>query len=355
VSAELGQTVREGQTLVEIYSPELAEAERAYLSARADLTLAEQRRQRTERLGGIGAVSQQELEDVRAEYARQTNAVEGARSRLRLMGLSAEAIGALKTSADIGAVITVPAPSAGEVVKRAVNRGQNVDAAMELITIADLSSVWVIADIYERDMAGLRVGATANISSVALPGQTWTGRIAYVDPQVATDTRTLKARIEVANPSRSLKPGMLVDVALGGATGAPQVVIPRAAVQQAGERTLVFTPGANGTFNVREVRLGAISGDRVAITAGLTTSDQVVTDGAFSLKAEWERIAVACPTRPRSRHQCRCSASRSRSPRMDLIHELESGGGGADRAGGDTGHRQHLRHRDRDRHERAES
>lgn len=297
VMAELGQNVTEGQTLVEIYSPELAEAERGYLTARADLDLANQRRLRAEKLGAIGAVSQQEVDDTRAEYRRQTNTVEGERAKLRLLGLAPETITALASSADIAAVIHVPAPSAGVVIKRAVNRGQNVDATMELLTIADLSTVWVIADVYERDMARVRIGSTATVTSAALPGESWTGRVAYLDPQVAADTRTLKARIEVANPKRALKPGMLMDVAMSNVSAAETVVMPRTAAQQIGGRTVVFIPDAGkaGTFEAREVQLGAIAGDSVEVRDGVSAGDTVVTDGAFALKAEWERIGGRLP------------------------------------------------------------
>lgn len=300
VMAELGQNVSEGQTLLEIYSPELAEAERAYLTARADLELANQRRQRTEKLGAIGAVSQQEVEDVRAEYARQNNAVEGARSRLRLLGLSSETITTLVSSTDIAAIVRVPAPSAGVVIKRAVNRGQNVESTMELITIADLSTVWVIADVYERDMARVHVGSDARVTSAALPGQTWTGRVAYLDPQVVTETRTMKARVEVANPKRALIPGMLVDVEMSSAAAAGTLAMPRAAVQQIGGRSIVFIPdaAAPGHYTPRDVRLGAIAGDDVDVVSGLTAGEMVVTDGGFALKAEWERIGGRLPAVP---------------------------------------------------------
>ena len=296
VAAELGQTVAEGQTLVEIYSPELAEAERAYLTARADLALANQRRLRTEKLGGIGAVSQQEVDDVRAEYARQTNTVESERSRLRLLGLAPETITTLVSSADIAAVIHVPAPSAGVVIKRAVNRGQNVESKMELITIADLSTVWVIADVYERDMARVHVGGEARVTTAGLPGQTWTGRVTYLDPQVASETRTLKARIEVANPKRALMPGMLVDVEMLSA-GNATLVVPRAAVQQVGGRSIVFVPDAStaGSYTPREVRLGALAGEDVVVLGGVSAGELVVTDGGFALKAEWERIGGRLP------------------------------------------------------------
>lgn len=298
VMTELGQRVTEGQPLVEIYSPALAEAERAYLSARSDLELANQRRQRTEKLGAIGAVSQQEIDDVRAEYARQTHAVESERSRLRLLGLSSETITTLVSSADISAVIRVPAPSSGVVLTRAVNLGQNVDEKMELITIADLSVVWVIADVYERDMARVRIGVGARVTSVARPGETWAGRVAYLDPQIATETRTLKARIEVANPKRALMPGMLVDVEMTNDAGAATLVMPRAAVQQVGARAIVFVPAASpaGTYVPREVRLGAIVGDDVEVREGVAAGEAVVTDGAFALKAEWERIGGRLPT-----------------------------------------------------------
>jgi RND family efflux transporter MFP subunit len=305
VMAELGQRVVEGQTLVEIYSPELAEAERAYLTARADLELADQRRLRTEKLGGIGAVSQQEVEDARAEYARRTNAMESERARLRLLGLAPSAITALVSAADIAAVVRVPAPSAGVVIKRAVNRGQNVDASMELMTIADLSTVWAIAEVYERDMARVHVGSEADVTSAALPGRSWTGRVTYLDPEIAPDTRTLHARVEVANPNHALALGMLVEVAMTPAGGTPVLLMPRAAVQQVGDRTLVFVPDriAAGTYSAREVLLGGVSGPRsddIEVRAGVAAGDTVVTDGAFALKAEWERIGGRLPTAPTS-------------------------------------------------------
>lgn len=302
VAADLGQVVTEGQSLAEIYSPELADAERAYLTSRTDLALAAERKQRADKLGAIGAVSQQEVDDARAEWTRQTNAVEGARSRLRLLGLSTESINALVSANDITATIHVPAPSSGTIVKRGVNRGQNVDAKSELFTIADLSSVWVIADVYERDMARVAIGTEARVTSAALAGRTWTGRVVYLDPQVSTDTRTLKARIEVANTGIFLKPGMLVDVEMRGSAKA-SLVMPRAAAQQTGGQTLVFVAdGTPGHYVAREVHLGAVSGDDVAVVDGLASGDVVVTDGAFSLKAEWERIggrvvAMAAPQR----------------------------------------------------------
>lgn len=291
VAAELGQRVTEGQTLVEIYSPELAEAERTYLSARADLDLAGQKRDRLQKLGSIGAVSQQEVDDARAEHARQTNAVESARAKLRQLGLSAPSIAALVSAADIDPVVRVPAPASGQIIKRAVNRGQNVDEKMELVTIADLSVVWVIADVFERDMARVTLGRDARVISAAMPARVWTGRVTYLDPQVSADTRTLKARVEVSNGDGALRPGLLTDVTLSAAAGAATVLIPREAVQQSAGRAIVFTPqaGRPGAYAVREVSIGAVTGNDIEIREGLSAGDEIVTDGAFALKAEWER------------------------------------------------------------------
>ena len=229
----------------DLYSPELAEAERAFLAAKADLLLAEQKLARVERLGAIGAVATQEVEDARAEHARQATAVEGARSRVRVLGVGDDAIAALKTAADITASVRVLAPSAGTIINRAVNRGQNVDAGTELVVIADLSTVWVIADVYERDMTAVTRGASARVTTTALPGRTWTGRVTYVDPQVDPATRTLKARVEVTNPGLALKPGQLVDVALGVAAalfwGLTTLVIRATRLSQApAEKTLAY-------------------------------------------------------------------------------------------------------------------
>ena len=217
-------------------------------------------------------MSAQEVDEAKAEEARQFHAVDDASARLRLFG-------------------PVRAPASGIVTKRDVNSGQNVQAGAELLTISNLSTVWVEAEIYERDLAAVRVGAEARVTSRAYPGETFTGRVAYLDPEISSDTRTLKARVEVANTARKLRFGMLVDVELAGPAAPAGLLVPRSAVQQIGSRSFVFVadPAVSGRYEAREVQLGVSAADEVEIRSGLLLRELVVTTGSFALRAEWER------------------------------------------------------------------
>lgn len=269
VRADLGEAVRAGQVLVEVSTRDYAEAEHMLLGAQTALDVAQKRRERSEKLAAIGGVSAQEVDEAKAEESRQFHAVDEATARLRLFG-------------------PVRAPVAGVVTKRAVNAGQSVQPGAELVTISDLSTVWVMAEIYERDLASVRAGAAARVVSRSYPGEVFAGRIAYLDPQVSAETRTVRARIDVANTARKLRFGMLVDVEISG-TSAPALLVPRSAVQQIGERAMVFVMTAPGRYEARDVILGASSGDEISVTSGLANGELVVTTGSFALRAEWER------------------------------------------------------------------
>ena len=153
VLVELGQSVRGGQPMAEIFSPDLAEAETRFVSARAELDAHERELQRTEKLVEIGAASRQELEMLHAAHTAKLTALDSARSRLELLGLSASSINGLGPGKALSAVTTVPAPIAGVVTERAANAGLNVDTAAKLFTVVDLSTVWVVADVYENDLS----------------------------------------------------------------------------------------------------------------------------------------------------------------------------------------------------------
>jgi membrane fusion protein, heavy metal efflux system len=206
VSAELGDRVRRGQVLAQIYSPQLAEAQTRYVSATAMLAAHDRERQRTEKLVEIGAASRQELERIHAEHAAQTAAVQSARSQLELLGVTGSVIDALASGADVRALTNVPAPIDGNVTARTANVGLNVDQTTPLFTVVDLSTVWIVADVYERDFARVRVGNEATVTTTAYPGLSPRGRISYIDPQVNPQTRTARIRVEVPN-LRGERPG----------------------------------------------------------------------------------------------------------------------------------------------------
>ena len=294
VGAELGQAVQRGQMVAQVFSPELAEAQTRYVSAQADLGAREQELARTEQLVGIGAASRQELERIHAEHTARRADLESAESRLRLLGLSAAAIEVLAPGKGQGATVDVPAPIAGVVTERTANVGLNVDQMTPLLTVTDLSTVWIVVEVYERDFSRVMVGGPAQITTHAYPDRTLEGRVSYIDPQVSPETRTAQARIEVPNPRGDLRLGMYAEALFTSEGGASMPMVPRAAVQHVGDRTVIYLVDAAkpATFIEREVRLGAAVGDQVPVLSGVQAGDVVVSEGSFSIRAERERLGL---------------------------------------------------------------
>jgi RND family efflux transporter MFP subunit len=289
VSVQLGDRVRRGQSIAQVYSPELAEARTKYVSAQSMLDAHDRELQRTQKLVEIGAASRQELERIHAEHAAQLAEVQSARSRLELLGASGAA------SQEGSATIDVPAPIDGIVTERLGNIGVNVDPSTKLFTIVDLSSVWIIANVYERDLHRVRQDARAVIVAKAFPDRSFEGRVGYIDPQLSEDTRTARVRVEVANPRGELRLGMYTDVAIaGGVGGAAIATIPKGALQNVGSRHVVYLPVPNDptTFTERDVQVGRMVGDRIEVVSGLKPGDSVVSQGSFYLRAEGERLGL---------------------------------------------------------------
>ena len=297
VGAELGDRVRRGQTLAEIYSPELAEAETRYLSSRAELEAHEQELRRTEKLVEIGAASRQELEKVHAEHTAATTMVESQRSRLKLLGMADAEIAKLSPASEISATVNVPAPLDGVITTRGANVGLNVDATTPLFTVVDLSTVWVVGDLYERDFGAVRVGSPVIVTTTAYPDLKVDGKVSYIDPQVKPETRTAQVRVEVPNPRGELRLGMFAEMQVGEPRANAVVVVPRSAVQVVADRSVVYlvNPKERGRFVEREVRLGEASGDDVQVLSGVQAGDVVVSKGSFSIRAERERLGLRPP------------------------------------------------------------
>lgn len=303
VVAELGQRVRKGQTMAQVFSPELAEAHSRYTSVRAELEAHERELRRTEKLVEIGAASQQEVERLHAEHAARRAEVQSARSRLELLGVPAARLDGpqgdvQRASAD------VPAPIDGVVTERLANVGLNVDPASKLFTVVDLTTVWVVAELYENGFARVRVNSPATVTTTAYPGLTLQGRISYIDPQVSVQTRTAKLRIEVPNPQNQLRLAMYADVQVNDVQGTVRAAIPRTAVQTVGDRQVVYLvdPKQPGRFTEREVRLGPTTGDYTEVLSGVQAGDSIVAEGSFFLRAERERLGLRpdAPRRPGS-------------------------------------------------------
>jgi membrane fusion protein, heavy metal efflux system len=287
VSVVLGDHVRRGQPMAVIFSSDLADAETGYLAMLAELEADHKKLERTQKLVKLGAASQQEEDDVTADHAAHEAHVRAALEKLRLLGASDPQIAALKQAEQVDANFSVPAPINGIVLTRSANLGLVTNMSQELFTVADLSTVWVMASINEKDFSTIHVGTTAAVTTPAYSGRVWKGRVVYIQPQVDLNTRTAQARIEVANPDGSLRLDMYMDVAFISA-GGKGLTVPETAVQAIGEKQYVFLPvkDSEGSFTVRQVRLGPASNGFYPVLAGLKVNDEVVKDGSFILKAE---------------------------------------------------------------------
>ena len=291
VDAEIGAHVEKGAALVSIFSSELAEAQATYMRGLAEVEEHHQHHKRTIELVEIGAASREELEQVTSTYRGAQANLSSARQRLIALGMSVPQIDALQGQSDVKALITVLAPSSGTVINRSVNPGEIVDKGKELLRIADLSTVWIIGQIYENDFGTIHVGMPAVATTPAYPDRSFTGRISYIDPRVDPATRTAQVRIEVTNPGAALKLGMFVDVNLNGGGARPNsgraVLVPGTAIQNIGARQVVFIAANEpGKFVQRVVSTASGPNGLAAIYDGLSAGERVVTDGSFLLRAE---------------------------------------------------------------------
>lgn len=300
VFAELGQHVRRGQVLAELYSPELADAQRAYITTSAALRAHEQQLARTERLVALGSMSRQDLEMAHAEHAAFTTALEQARTRLELLGLTPDRLARLESASQMVATMQIPAPLDGVVITRDATVGANVEGTMPLFTVADLTSVWAVGDVFERDFPKVAVGRPAMVTFNAFPGLSVPGSISYIDPQLSRETRTARLRVEIPNTQGQLRLGMYAQMRIDAVGDRVGPVIPKTAVQSIGDRTVVYVedPTTPGLFLERSIRTGVETGDKVEVKSGVSVGESVVTAGSFSLRAERERLGQPADAPP---------------------------------------------------------
>jgi RND family efflux transporter MFP subunit len=290
VNAELGQNVKRGQTLAVVFSNELADAQSRYLTAAAALDEHHRHHLRTMKLVEIGAASRQDLETATSQYREAESNVAMLRQKLLLLGMSAQRLNSLNSTSQISSEVSVPSPSSGTLTSRTANPGEVIEANKELMRVTDLSTVWVVGQVYEKDLATIRVGSGANITTDAYAGRIFRGRVSYVDPRIDPATRTAQVRIELANPGQTLKIGMYVNVAFGtlGLAEKTAAIVPKDAVQTIGNKQYVFVATENpNEFILRPVRLAPESKGFYPVMEGVSAGDRVVTQGSFLLRAEW--------------------------------------------------------------------
>jgi multidrug efflux pump subunit AcrA (membrane-fusion protein) len=261
-----GQAVRRGQPLLSIYSPDLVASQQEFLSA---LIMAKQ----------MG----QSPDPLTAESGR--GMLDAARRRLKLWDISDAQIQRLEKSGRVEKVLTLAAPASGYVSEKMVLAGQKIMAGETLMVIADLAVVWAEADIYAADADFIKTGMDADLTLPFLPDRTFKGRIDFLNPFLDGMSRTLKARLEVANPDLLLKPEMYGEISLAYDLG-ERLVIPDAAVMRSGERSYVFVDDGAGSLTPVLVRTGIQSGDDLEILSGLKSGDRVVAAANFLVDSE---------------------------------------------------------------------
>jgi len=277
-----GDRVKRGQPLLVIASPDAESAYADWIAARADAALADKNLERQRRLFSDQAVSQKEVLQAEGDATKARAASARALARLEVLGMSPDAPAEARPSRYL-----LRAPIDGVVVDRPANPGMEVraDAGTPLVTVADLSRLWVLADVYERDVASLSTGGRAEIRVAAWPGKVFEGKVTYVGDVVDPQSRTVKVRVEVQNPEQRLKPEMFARIALQGAAAGPALAVPSQAVLSDGTASAVVVALGDGRFERRTIEAGPERDGRVRILSGLAKGEHVVVDGAIYLSA----------------------------------------------------------------------
>src|SRR5450830_588378 len=261
-----GQPVGKGQPLFEVYSPELVSAQREYAIAAQGVAALKE-------TGGVAQSGMKQL----AESSLQ---------RLKNWDISPEQVQALSTSGEAKRTLTFRSPVAGIVMEKKAVQGMRFMPGEALYQIADLSSVWVVAEVFEQDLGLVKTGARAKVSISAYPDKVFEGGVTYVYPTLKAETRTVAVRVEFANPGLLLKPGMFAQVELPVTAKDQVITVPVSAVIDSGTRQIVLIQQAPGRFEPREVKLGARSDTHVEVRDGVKEGEQVVVAANFLIDAE---------------------------------------------------------------------
>ena len=291
VYANLGDRVKEGGRLLLLDSPAFGEAQLEYRKARNALGVAEKSLERAQALLDRGAIGAGEHQRREADYENARADVHEAEEKLHLLGMTEREIQRLAAKtlphAEV-AQVSLRAPFRGEVIERNATIGEVVDPNKTLFTVADLSTVWVRADFPEQQAGRLKTGLGIEVRVSAYPDSTFRGTITYVGAVIDPATRTVMARADVSNPDGRLRPEMFAEIIL--LTEERSVLsIPRAAVQQIGNRQIAFVAQGPRRFESRELTLGQTSTEYVQIVTGLAVGDEVVTQGSYALKSAYLR------------------------------------------------------------------
>ncbi len=286
IPRQLGDTVKAGDTLAIVESTGIAEAEANYLTARSKAGLTGAQAAREAGLRRKGITSEQENQVARQGAEQAAVELRAAERKLALLGVNPKAMGRGSNTA------AVQAPFAGTLIDRRVAVGDQVVETTALFRLANLDRVWVLANVFARDVGKVAVGQPASVTLEGYGDRRFEGAVTWMSNVVDDKTRTVKVRIELDNADRALRPGSYARVVIAARAGTV-LTVPASAVQRQGDQSFVFVAGDKGAFRKRDVSLGSRTRDSVEVVGGLQAGETVVTVGAFALRSELEKSAFA--------------------------------------------------------------
>ncbi len=280
-----GQRVKRGQPLAVVYSTDLSDAQFAFLKAVSQENLSERAVERGKQLLDADVIGSAEQQRRQAELVQATAEVSSLRQQLQALGMSESSIRDLESSRRLNSRYEISASSDGTVLERSITVGQIVQQADAAFLLADLSNVWLVADIPEQNAGDIAAGKAVQAEVAAFPGETIAGHLSFVSATVNPESRTVRVRMNVANPRGRYKPAMLATMSLKDKVQRERV-IPVTAVVRENNHDNVFIQTGPRTFVLREVQLGGEFGDVRALTAGIEPNETIVVDGAFHVNNE---------------------------------------------------------------------
>jgi len=291
VHADLGQMVKANQLLAVLHSGDLGLAQSAYLKARARRHVAEQAYQRAQFLFQEKVIGQAEEQRREGEMISIRAEAQEALEGLRLLGMDDKQIRSLERTQTIRSQVPIVAPFAGRVIARDLTKGELVETTHKLFVVADLSTVWVVANVSEKDVSYVqRATAVPNqpveVHVTAYPDEVFQGAVAYVGDVLDTATRTMQVRLVLDNSNGHLKPEMFATIRVSSEPASGVLVVPEEAVQNDQSSSFVFVQQEPGVFEARTIRLGDKNGTFAEVLEGLREGEAVVKEGAFTLKSE---------------------------------------------------------------------
>jgi membrane fusion protein, heavy metal efflux system len=287
VTANLGDRVKKGQSLARLDSAEVGEAHAVYLQARSELDVARAAFERADKLQAQQIIAQKEYLRVSGDFERAAAAFRASENRLQILGVAPTT----RTDDRVVSSFLLRSPFTGTIIEKHAILGELANPGKSLFSVADLSTLWIEADIYEKDLGRVETGSSARVQVAAYPDTIFQGVLTYLSDVMDAETRTVKARIELPNPEKKLKPQMFATAHIDTTTQRQVMVLPANAVTLIEGKSSVFVQ-EHDAFEVRPVQTGDRLAEVIVIESGISPEDRVVVEGAFALKARMLKSAL---------------------------------------------------------------